>query len=104
MDRSATTERWLSTIFAFTRVAVSGLLSLTYTLLKVCCHAGRHLQYMYTHLSSIPAQLSLYLALIDVVRSEEKLPVEVGLINGVEIHHLDILESGKHQVFQQLTA
>ena len=39
-----------------------------------------------------------------MVRSEEKLPVEVRLVDGVEIHHLDILKTGKHQILQQLTA
>lgn len=61
---------------------------------------------MYTRLfvlCPLPSQFKLYLALVDVVRSEEKLPVEVGLVDGVEIHHLDILETGKHQVLQQLT-
>lgn len=43
-----------------------------------------------------------HLALVDVVRSEEELPVQVGLVDRVQVHHLDVLETGLHQVLQQL--
>lgn len=46
----------------------------------------------------------MYLALVDVVRTEEKLPVQVGLVDGVQVYHLHVLESRLHEVLQQLAA
>lgn len=45
-----------------------------------------------------------HLAVVDMVRAEEKLAVEVGLVDRVQIHHLDVLKTGLHQVLQQLAS
>lgn len=39
-----------------------------------------------------------------MVRTEEELPVEVGLIDRVQVDHLDVLETRLHQVLEQLAA
>lgn len=45
-----------------------------------------------------------YLAVVDMVRAEEKLSVEVGLVDRIQIHHLDVLKARLHQVLQQLAS
>ena len=38
----------------------------------------------------------------DVVRSEEELAVEIGIVDGVEVDHGDEGEAGEHQILHQL--
>lgn len=45
-----------------------------------------------------------HLALVDMVRSEEELSVEVGLIDRVQVYNLDVLEPGLHKVLEQLAS
>lgn len=44
------------------------------------------------------------LGLFNVFVPEQELAVEVGQVNGVEIHDVDVAEAGKHEVLEQLTS
>ena len=42
--------------------------------------------------------------LLDVLLSEEKLPIQVAEIDGVQIDDVDVAESGQDEVLEQLAA
>ena len=88
----------------FSLIAVPRLSSATYTLRDTCHQLGAICRNTCTYPSPISSQFNLHLALVDVVQSEEKLPVEARLAKDVEIHHPNVFESGEpYVVLQQLT-
>ena len=38
-----------------------------------------------------------------MMRAEEKLPIEVGHVDGVQVDDFNVLEPGEHKVLQQFT-